>query len=303
MPSLTHEAILEFFRNDPTLVVALLRDALGVSLPQFTEVELREAELSQVTPTEYRADLVSVLKQDTKPALVVVVEVQLRRDSAKRMTWPIYAATARQRHGCPACVLVVCPDDAVARWCAEPIVVGPGNIFRVLALGPSEVPQITDPDKARAAPELAVLSALTHLHSPEGHRIIAAALQAALGLDPTRASLYHDLVLAGLSPAERARLEDDFMIQGYTYQTEFVKKHIAEGEAKGEAKGKAKGKAEGLAKGKAEAVLTLLDLRELAVTPAQRHLVEACLDISQLDAWFARAFKADSADEVFTDKA
>jgi hypothetical protein len=71
-----------WFRNRPDLAPTLLRDALHVELPDYTEVRIESAELS-VVPTEYRADLV-VLLASGKPGLGIVVEVPLAEDARKR---------------------------------------------------------------------------------------------------------------------------------------------------------------------------------------------------------------------------
>lgn len=54
MPSLHHEALLQLFRNRPLLAPELLREAL----PPFSEARLESAELTDIQPAEYRADLV-----------------------------------------------------------------------------------------------------------------------------------------------------------------------------------------------------------------------------------------------------
>jgi hypothetical protein len=59
------------------------------------------------------------------------------------------------------------------------------------------------------------------------------------------------------------------------------------------------GIAEGEAKGKAEAVLKLLDARNLAPSPDQRNQVKTCSDPAQLDLWFDRAITASTVAEVF----
>src|ERR1019366_8630796 len=85
MPSLSHEALLLLFRNRPELAPELLRDALHVQLPAYSEVRLESSDLTDITPAEYRADLV-VLLVDGTPVLGIVVEVQLQRDDRKRFT-------------------------------------------------------------------------------------------------------------------------------------------------------------------------------------------------------------------------
>lgn len=68
MPSRLHEALLLLFRNRPELAPELLNQALGIKLPDHTEVRIESTDLSEFPPTEYRADLV-VLLCDGKPVL------------------------------------------------------------------------------------------------------------------------------------------------------------------------------------------------------------------------------------------
>ncbi|MBI4514722.1 MAG: hypothetical protein HY699_02770, partial [Deltaproteobacteria bacterium] len=94
MPSQLHEALLLLFRNRPELAPELLRDALHVAPPVYSEARIEPAELTDVQPAEYRADLVVLLYEGT-PVLGIVVEVQLRPDADKCYSWPVYAAGLR----------------------------------------------------------------------------------------------------------------------------------------------------------------------------------------------------------------
>lgn len=127
---------MELFRNRPSLTPELLREALHLDLPKFTEARIDSADLTDVQPAEYRADLV-VRLLDGVSVLGVVVEVQLSRDDCKQFAWPAYVATLRRRLKCPVCLLVVTVDEAIARWAAKPIEMGCGNRFVPLVLGPS----------------------------------------------------------------------------------------------------------------------------------------------------------------------
>ena len=128
MPSQLHEVLLQLFRNRPLLAPELLRDALHVELPKFTEARIDSADLTDVQPAEYRADLV-VLLLDGKPVLGIVIEVQLSPQDRKRFVWPVYVVTLRARLECPVCLLVVTADESVARWAAKPIEIGNGGRF------------------------------------------------------------------------------------------------------------------------------------------------------------------------------
>ena len=97
------------------LALELLRACAEIRLDGAT-AELGTIDLSQVAPTEYRSDSLTVLRDGAGKAVgAVIVEVQLWDDDDKRRTWPLYVAAARARYGCPATLLVLAPNPAVAR--------------------------------------------------------------------------------------------------------------------------------------------------------------------------------------------
>jgi hypothetical protein len=290
MPSLQHESLLLLFRNRPELAPELLRDVLHVAVPAYSEARVESAELTDVHPAEYRADLV-VLLVDGKPVLGIVVEVQLQEDPRKRFTWPVYVSGLRARLGCPACVLVVTATEAVARWCRTPIEMGPGNAFVALVIGPASVPVIDDVAVAERAPELAVLSCIAHGSEAHAEVLGRAALLATLRLSDERQVLYSDLVFAALSEAARAALEDLMAGGTYEFQSDFAKKH--------QAKGRAEGRAEGHAEGRAQALLAVLEARRVHVSDEARARILGCTDPVRLDAWVRKAVTVGSVDELF----
>jgi hypothetical protein len=288
MPSLSHESLLELFRNRPSLAPEVLRDALGVPLPAHTHVVLESQDLGQVVPTEYRADLVVLLRR-AKPVMAIVVEVQLERDPDKRWTWPAYVATLRERKRCPVCLLVVTRDRAVARWCAQPIDVGPGwQPLSPLVLGPDAVPVVVDDEQARRAPELSVLSAMAH---GRGETAVAVevgmtAIEAVARLDDTRALFYTDVVMAALSDAARKALEAA-MREGHEYQSEFARKYFGQG--------KAEGIAEGKVEGMREAIRLVIERRFGTLSPEQVARLEGV----DPEAIIGRVLAASSFDALF----
>jgi hypothetical protein len=66
MPSHLHEALLLLFRNRPALAPELLREALHVQLPDYTDVRIDSADLTDIQPAEYRADLVVLPAEDAQ---------------------------------------------------------------------------------------------------------------------------------------------------------------------------------------------------------------------------------------------
>jgi hypothetical protein len=240
MLSQLHEALLQLFRNRPALAPELLRDALHLELPDYTEVRIDSADITEVQPAEYRADLVVLLFRGV-PVFGIVVEVQLSRDDRKPFVWPAYVINLRARLRCKVCLLVVTPDEAVARWAAKPIYIGGPNWYQPLVLGPSGVPEVTDEATARADPELAVLSAMAHGQDADiakATQIAQVAQSVSLGLDADRSRLYVDLVLNALSEAARRALRTMLPFK-YEYQSDFAKQYYGQGKAEGRAEGQA----------------------------------------------------------------
>jgi hypothetical protein len=275
------------FRNRPQLAADLLGNVLNVTVPEFDDVQAESGDLTEVVPSEFRADVVVVLRTD-RPVLGVVVEVQRGRDPQKRWSWPLYVTSLRARIECPTVLLVVCVDAAVASWCAKSIPIGhPGWALRPLVLGPDSIPAVTDADEAENLPELAVLSAM--VHGSQRFEVLDALHKGVLcDVDDERAQLYADVVLAALQTEyARSYLEGLLIAEKYEYQSSFAKRYFAEGEARGEARGEAK------------AILAVLDVRGVALTGEQRARIEECLDLSQLQKWVRLAAVAGSADELF----
>lgn len=276
------------FRYRPSLAAELLADALGVKVPAHREVRVDAGECTDLSPTEYRADAVVVLTGGQGPVLAVVVEVQLGRDGDKRWSWPVYLATLRARLRCPAVLLVVCIDAAIAAWCATPIELGhPGWRLVPLVLGPDRVPVVTEAVHAGRMPELAVLSAMAHGADPDRSGVLDAVLGAFAAVDEQHALLYCDVVLGTLPEAARRYLEALMISSTYEYQSDFARRYVSQGRAEGEATGEAK------------AVLAVLDARGIDVPESFRTRITGCSDLDQLDTWVRRAATATSVEDLF----
>ena len=281
MPSMAHEILVDLFKNRPSLAAEILVEVLGVPLPDYTEARIASADLTEIQPAEYRADVVALLLDGAAPVRVVIVEVQLGIDPQKRLSWPAYATVSRAVHGCPAALLVVAPDPVVAEWCAEPIEIGiPGFVLRPPVLRRNAVPVVTDLGEAARRPELGVLSAMAHDETEQGATIASAVLPAIQGLDEDRARLYYDLVYNSLNEAARRALEA--MMKGYEYQSDFAKKYVAQGRTEEAARN----------------LLTVLRARGLAVPDAVRERILAQKDTERLERWLEKAAVATSVSAV-----
>jgi hypothetical protein len=294
MPSREHEHLLLLFQNRPALAAELLREVLHVEPPPYAKVRIGSAELSEIDPVQYHADLVVIL-DDEAPVLGIVVEVQLSRDKDKRFVWPVYVVNLRARLKCPVCLLVIAGDDGIARWAEKPIELGGGNQFVPLVLGPSGVPEVTDQVQASADPELAVLSAMAHGKDDDIHKAmrIALAVEAATSrLDEKHRRLYCDLTWASLSEAARRELK---MIDPakYEYQSEWARDWFAHGKEEGRTEGKAEGQAEG----RAELICRLLTVRFGQLTTEVDTQIRSA-SISELDAIGERLLTAANLQEA-----
>lgn len=286
MPSHLHEALLQLFRNQPTLAPMLLRDALHAALPAYSLAQIDSADPTELQPAEYRADLVVSLL-DGACVYGVIIEIKLSPDRRKPYVWPAYVANLRAKLERPVSLLVVTVNEATARWAAKPVDLGNGNWFAPLVLGPSRVPEVAEESQARAHPELAVLSAMAHGQDADigkAARVAAAALGAGLGLDGDRSRLYFDLVLTSLSEAAQRELKAMDPAK-YEYQSEFARRYVAQG------------RAEGKAEGRAELVVRQLTLRFGPLGAGARVRVSAA-SIEDLDAIGERLLTAQTLQEA-----
>jgi hypothetical protein len=227
--SFRHEILVELFRGNGQLAAELLRMCAGIAV-DHARVALDSIDLTQLAPTAYYADAVAILRDHHGvPVTGVIVEVQLRPDQAKLLTWPVYVATLRAKLACAAVLLVVAPDPDVAAWARRPIELGhPEFRLMPIVIGFDDVPWVRDSIDAQRLPELAVLSVMAH---PE-LEIAQAAIGAIAPLPEDRRQLYLDVIMMALPVATRQVLEAR-MIKGYEYQSDFARKYFGQGREKG----------------------------------------------------------------------
>jgi hypothetical protein len=286
---MAHEVLVDLLKSRPSLGAELLTEVLGVELPAYTAARLVSADLTEVAPAEYRADVVVLLVDGEISVRVVVVEVQLAIDPRKRRSWPAYVSVAHAVHGCPVDLLVIAPDPDVATWCAQPIPLGPpGFVLIPLVLRGTAVPVVTEPAEAARRVELGMLSVMAHGQTEQAGAMASALLPVIAGLDEERRRFYLDLLLNSVNEATRRALEA--MMKGYEYQSDFAKKYYGQGRSEGEAQGEAKAHARD--------VLTVLRVRGIAVPDAARERILAERDPARLERWHERAILAGSIAEV-----
>jgi len=295
MVSLLHEAVLLLVHNRPALAAALMSDVLGWKLPFFEEARVVSADLTDIQPAEYRADMVIELFDGGRPVFAIILEVQLSEDPEKHYSWPAYVANLYARLECQVCLLVFTADESVARWAATPFELGGKNWFVPHVIGPSGMPAVTDEAVALANPELAVLSAMAHGRDADVYQSVQIAMTAQRAcrvLDDEREKLYCDLTVSFLAEAAR-NAQEKMQTQKYEYQSAFAQRWLAEGKVEG----KKEGERAGQVAGRSALIARLLTVRFGAVsTEDERKLLAA--SIEELDAIGERLLTARSLQDA-----
>lgn len=166
--STEHQFLKEAFAEaKPEALTALAKFVVGC-LEKSSGAHFESADLADSTFTILQLGserLIRLKDANGKTVGGLVIEVQLRRKEDKRDTWPIYAWVGRrQLGGKPTDVVVIAPNDSVARWAQAPIP-NSTNTFTVNVIGRHNLPVITDEKVAFENPLLALLSAGVHLQS------------------------------------------------------------------------------------------------------------------------------------------
>jgi len=192
MMSFRHEILVDLFRENGQLAAELLARCAGIAV-DHARVVLDSIDLTRVAPMAYYADAVAVLRdRDDRPVTGVIVEVQLREDKDKLLSWPVYVSALRAKLRCAAVLLVIAPSPAVAAWARQPIELGhPGFRLTPVVIEFDDVPWVRDRAAASRLPELAMLSVIAH---PE-LEIAEAAVEAISQLPEDRRRLYLDVIL------------------------------------------------------------------------------------------------------------
>lgn len=294
MVTVNHEGPIQIIRDNPEVIVEILRTAFGVQVPGDLVIRTASEECTQIAPTAYRADnVVEICRGDSEePTIAVVAETQQAKDPKKYKTWPVYLTALRARTGCPCYLIVICPKRSVAEWARQTIEIGhPGFNLRPLVVGPGTKPLVTTPAEAAQRPELAILGTLANVTAPtkDALEITHAALVTIDKSDQETAALYTDLVFRAL-PGTAQHILEALVKTGtteYQFKSEPFLRHRAEG------------KAEGKAEGEAKMVLVVLQARGIEVSEGARERIMGCKDERQLTEWAARAATAESVDELF----
>ena len=256
-----------------------------MSIPHFTSARVESAELTEVEPTPYRADLV-ILMARRKAVLAIVLEAR-RAQWRKRAPGPTCLASLRARCAARRCSSWSLRTERWPDGLRGPLI----SAIQVSSSGRWSSDRRPCPSFHRRRwpgrhPELAVLSAMAHGQEKVGLEIGRAAYRAFGKLDDQRSRLYFDLAFTRLNAAAKAAL-GDLMIGNYEYQSDFARKYYGQGLREGQQE-------EARA-----ALMEVLDVRGLKPSLRVRKRIDACADVVQLKRWLRRAAAADSVAQVF----
>jgi hypothetical protein len=283
-----HAVLVDLFRAAPRVALDLLR-AVGTNLPNDLGARVVESTFPLAIPDRHVDVAIACGQQPGEPTLVVLTEVQLDIDDAKRFSWPHYEAAARARWRCDACVLVFTVDERVAKWAATPVRVGPsGSVFRAVVIGPRAMPRLAPEEVALHPPELALLSALAY--GAHDASLLTSTLESFESLDRDRTAAYLDLLRYNLGDAFDRALEALMTTAPHNkYLSEPFRKLFADGAAKG------------VLDGRRASLLTVFAARRLELTAEERARIDACEDAARLDEWITRAVVAATVADVLHD--
>ena len=135
-------------------------------MPAFDQVRIGDTTLTELVPTEYRADLVLLLEgaDGATPEAALVVEAQLGRNPDKRWSWPVYLTSLRARLRCDVALhgrdlrRGQSPDGRGRR---SPRAIQAGSSFHSCS-GRRRFRWSREQAVAERSPELAVLSVMLH---------------------------------------------------------------------------------------------------------------------------------------------
>ncbi len=284
---------------------------LGVQVPSPERVSVLNVDLTDIEPLERRAD--SVLKveflvEGSAGSYIVLIESQTERDDERRRRWPYYIAHLHDKYRCPVVLVVVSSKASTAKWAREPIRIGLPDLISMAvfpaALGPDNVPPVTDVAEASRDVPYAVFSACANSRGPQLHGILEALAAALDTIDTETATVLAEFTEAGLDGTTGQQIWRALMaIKTFPYVSELRSQGREEGRQEGLQEGRQEGLQEGRQAGRqagqAEAILRILDKRGIAVADASRQRIEACSDMDTLGTWLDRSLTATDVSELF----
>lgn len=277
MPSSWHDSVTAIFTEHPELALEIATGLTGARIPEGIPVRVEAPNFNDRPSTDFKADAVIVAGSVHDPVRAVIVEAQKRTLRDKPPQWARYAAQLWIFLRCPVDVLVICPDAKSAFWYDRPFPTTlPGYTHRPIVLPPSVVPSVTDAADAAARPAMAALSVAYHGANPAVSQAFVDGIRL---LSRDHALKYHEYAYNMAPLAVQRILEQLMKSETWPVYSPFAK--------------------ETFGRGKAEAILDVLDARNLDVTDTERERIAGCTDQRQINTWIRRAVTAEKTSDLF----
>jgi hypothetical protein len=289
MPGDAHELIVQAIQDEP-LTAAWLMDLADKDrrVSVCTGAETRSTSVGSMGRTERRADAVVRLSFPNEDDRIVIIEVQNKWKNEKHYRLPGYMTRAFEDHRLPTELVLVCPDDKVARNYREGIRLGPDNTIRVHAVGTSDFPEAADADLLPTAAAAVVTAVFGKAPNGRKAELFISTLDRRLGtIEPGRAADYIKSLLTILKDEPARMLEELMRTQTRPYHSEYSDSL----------------RAEGIEQGKLEearqVLVELLEATQTGITADQRQRIEASTDRQELIAWRSKFIASGSSTGLF----
>ncbi|WP_052557202.1 Yae1 family protein [Enhygromyxa salina] len=315
-----HQGTLELFRHDPWLAFDLLgveRPVVGTPIDRRAEVERNNPKRAGQVLSNF-PDLVLVHEDGTR-GVVICVEAQGKLDLKKRWLLPYYQAALAKDHKLPTWIVVVSYCDRVSEQLAA-WKVGHPPAVNVLLLDAHTVAPILDVKRGQAWPTAAVLGAA--LHGCRGNLEAArAGLQSILKLPNERRDSYRATLWAALPKPMQALLKEEMTVEqreeiwdverrsgAFSYgHEEGLEAGREEGLEAGREEGLEVGLEVGLEEGQrvgrrttlVELILTVLEVRGVALQTNEVAQIRGCDRLETLERWAKLAREVNAGGQLF----
>ncbi|MBA2896991.1 hypothetical protein [Nonomuraea soli] len=280
MPTPSHDAANSLIRDHPELAVRFLRTVGRVSLPDVP-LQPIDGELNDRVSTSCYADTLFAGGPPHDRKYSLISEIETKISEAKLRQTVRYAATLWLHHDKPIHIVFFTPDPNYKKF-EQTTTVTSGCLtlsVETCLVGPDDIPAITEPAVMRTDPALFVLSVIVHGDKPE---VAEAFCEGIAELPGDYAGYYYEHALAKATRTTKQRMEAAMKLR-IPAVSDMAKEQRSLGRAEA----------------RVEDVLLTMEVRGLTISLADRHRVESCTDLAQLDVWFRRALTASTAEEVF----
>lgn len=301
MPTSLHKSLVQTLLRNPDQLPALLKQAFGLSWPEYVQAQRPDTKFERIKNIEYFADgVLTYHQEDNTIVAAVVIEAQLAPDPKKQNAWLFYVSASRLQFDCPVFLVVVTPTADMAKWASRVFTYGhPGLKLRPLVIGPAQTapsPKVDPNDPAQL--DMAVLQVLLHGNEPEHQSRLVDTLIALTKRSDDLATMYLDAIVSLLRDDTAQKVIKMLKEQNYEYTSKFVLRYYGEGKEEGLQEGKREGLQEGKREGLQEALIILLESKKLLTEDTKTRILAEKQE-ANLHTWIARASTTDSLDEVF----